>query len=75
MSWYVIFAKDQSGYMALLLHEVKGPLSYIIRMKGGAVWRRHVKKLQNGDADTQTDDVPLISKNEPIIQRLQKHQL
>ena len=35
-----------------VIAEVKGPLSYVIRMKGGALWRRHADQLQNGVVNT-----------------------
>ena len=49
--------------------EVKGPLSYIVQMKNGTMWRRHVNQLRNDIADIQVDDVPLIPDTdcEPTI--------
>ena len=49
--------------------EVKEPLSYIVQMKNGTMWRRHVNQLRNGIADIHVDDVPLIPDTncEPTI--------
>jgi len=33
--------------------EVKGPLSYLIQMKGGTLWRRHINQLRDGIDETQ----------------------
>ena len=43
-----------------VIAEVKGPLSYVDQMKGGALWRRYVDQLRNGVANTQSDDIPLV---------------
>ena len=40
--------------------EVKGPLPYIIQMKNGRMWQRHVNQLRYGITDTHLDVVPLI---------------
>ena len=49
--------------------EVKGPLSYIIQIKGGTLCRRHINQLRNGVADTQLDNIPFSSStdNKPAI--------
>ena len=38
--------------------EVRGPLSYVIQMKGGALWRRHINQLQNGTETHLSDNPP-----------------
>ena len=52
--------------------EVKGPLSYIIQIKGGTLCRRHINQLRNGVADTQLDDIPFSSgtDNKPAINKI-----
>ena len=49
--------------------EVKGPVSYLIQMKGGTLWQRHINQLRDGIDETQLDDIPLHSDtdNEPVI--------
>ena len=41
--------------------ERKGPLSYVVQLNSGVIWRRHVDQLRDGVSDTSNDedDVPV----------------
>ena len=53
-------------WLPVTVAEAKGPLSYIIQLKSGLIWRRHISQLRDGIRKQSPMVVPVSARTHPV---------